>query len=87
MKSDLVNYLWVLPPLLLQGCIIQQKKIKMQRKRKLTSNNLVSITYTERLTDLFLEGDGGDIVKDREEVGLDGVSVRGLAEYLQQGGV
>ena len=34
-----------------------------------------------------MEGDGGDIIKDGEEVGLDGVSVRGLAEYLQQGGV
>ena len=34
-----------------------------------------------------MDGDGGDIIKDREEVGLDGVSVRGLAEYLQQGGV
>ena len=39
------------------------------------------------MTDLFMEGDCGDIIKDGEEVSLDGVSVRGLPQYLQQGWV
>lgn len=34
-----------------------------------------------------MESDTFDIVKDIEKVGLDGVGVRGLAQYLQQGRV
>ena len=37
---------------------------------------------------LFLvEGDRFDVVKHAEEVGLNGVGVRGLSENLKEGGV
>lgn len=36
---------------------------------------------------LIMESDSFDVIKDIEEVGLDGVGVRGLAQDLQQGRV
>lgn len=42
---------------------------------------------TSNKSHLVMESDTFDVVEDVEEVGLDGVGVRGLAQDLQQGRV
>lgn len=61
-----------------------QRLGRIERKHEKLNPKVV---WWKKRNHLFMKLDRFDVVKDIEEVGLDGVGVRGLAQDLQQGRV